>query len=315
MTPAVVYSPDYDIHFYGVEKLHPFDTRKYSRAYDLLQEQLGARLTDITVAPPHPISDDDLLLVHTPGYLAKLKQQNYLVQALEFPPLALFPYSVIEERVLHPMRLAAQGTLLAGELALERGVAVNMSGGYHHCSADQGEGFTIYSDVGVVVHKLRQTAKLKPDDRVLIIDLDAHQGNGHERIFHADRKVVIMDMYNAKIYPGDQHAKGRIDWDVPLRPGCDDHDYLELLRARLPGALKSARQPKIALYIAGTDVYERDALGGLRLTEDGVFERDQIVIKALREANIPVMMTLAGGYSSHSYRMVARTVQWIIETF
>ncbi|NWF71094.1 MAG: histone deacetylase [Chloroflexi bacterium] len=312
MKPYVVYTPDYDIHFGGLEKLHPFDTRKYSRAYEEARKRLGAALAQATLIPPGQVSDDDLRLVHTREYLESLKSVQVLVQALEFPPLALFPYGMIEQHLLRPMRLATMGTLMAARAALHHRLLLNLSGGYHHASASKGEGFTIFSDIALAIIKLRREGLLAEHDGVLIIDLDAHQGNGYARIFRDDATITIFDMYNGSIYPMDGYARKRINYDLPLPPGCADQQYLLTLKAELPRALEAA-QAKLAFYVAGTDIYERDMLGGLRVTEEAIFDRDSYVLNRLAEADIPFVMLPAGGYSADSYRFIARTLCYLFE--
>ncbi|MFN8371837.1 MAG: histone deacetylase [Anaerolineae bacterium] len=316
INPKIIYSPDYDIHFWGIEKLHPFDTRKYSHAYDLAYITLGNQLQKATLTPTHPVSDDDLCLVHTRAYLESLKSVAILIQALEFAPLAAFPYEVIEERVLTPMRLATSGTIMAAREVLSCGLAINLSGGYHHASADKGEGFTVFSDMSIAILKLRAEGKLSAKDKILLIDLDAHQGNGHERVFHDDPLVYIFDMYNGSIYPHDSFARKRINWNLSLAPGTRDTQYLNALKDYLPRVLNEVNGvPKMAFYIAGTDIYEHDQLGGLRITENGIFERDRFVLDTLMDAQIPTVMLLAGGYSHDSYRFISRSICYALGTW
>ena len=147
-------------------------------------------------------------------------------------------------RVLRPMRWATAGTVLAAREAMRTGgLAVNLSGGYHHASRDRGEGFCVYSDIGIAITMLRDAGVLAPDDRVVYVDLDAHQGNGVARVFVDDPRVFIFDVYNELIYPRDAHARRRIDCDLPVPPGCDDGRYLSLLRAELPPFLDARRAP------------------------------------------------------------------------
>jgi histone deacetylase 11 len=316
LTPKIIYSPEYDIHFGGLEKLHPFDTRKYSHAYDAAHKTLGDQLTRATITPTQPVSDEDLCLVHTPAYLQTLKSVDVLVRALEFAPLAMFPYKLVEERLLIPMRLATTGTIMAARESLSCGMAINLSGGYHHASADKGEGFTVFSDMSIAILKLRAEGLLAAKDQVLIIDLDAHQGNGHERVFFHDDTVSIFDMYNGVIYPNDGYARKRINWNLALAPGTRDAQYLNVLYDYLPRALGEMKAaPKLAFYIAGTDIYEHDQLGGLRISEEAIFLRDKFVFETLIAAGIPFVMLLAGGYSPDSYRFIARAVEYALETW
>jgi histone deacetylase 11 len=310
--PTIVYSPEYDIHFFGMEKLHPFDSRKYSRAWNAVKEDFPDELARRTLAPEGPASLDELQLVHTAEYLESLKSVHYVARVLELPFLAAMPFKLIESRVLVPMRLATAGTVLAAQQALDKGLAVNLSGGYHHASRDRGEGFCAYSDIAVAIEKLRRADQLRHgEDQVLIIDLDVHQGNGHERIFHDDTDVFIFDIYNQGIYPHDREAMQYIDWHYPLPAGTGDKDYLDILKDNLPQAIdfmKTEANPRLVIYIAGTDIYEDDMLGQFRVSAKGIFERDQFVFRQLVEAGIPVVMLPGGGYSKESYRFIASTI-------
>lgn len=315
IAPRVVYTPHYDIHFYGIERLHPFDSRKYSRAWHTVLENLPEKLKKVTLPPPHPATEEDLLLVHTRAYLDELKLITYLVRALEFPALKLFPYGLIKQRLIGPMLWATQGTITAAFEALQHGIAVNLSGGYHHASAARGEGFCLFADVPIAIAKLRQSGLLAEDDHVLIIDLDAHQGNGYARVHHGENSLYILDMYNQQIFPGDDHARRRINRPVRLLAGTDTETYLKQLRHHLPAALKDGGNIKLAFYIAGTDIYEHDQLGLMKVSEEGIFERDKFVFDTLTAAGIPWAMVLGGGYSSASYRFIARSVRYILDTW
>lgn len=316
MTPAIVYAPQYNIGFFGVERLHPFDSRKYGRAWAGLRERFGARLRDHHVRPAGPISDADLRTVHTDPYLDRdLRSAAYVARALEVPPLARAPRWLIDWRVLRPIWWAAAGTITAAREALARGFALNLSGGYHHASQARGEGFCVYSDIGVAVAVLRRDGDLAGGDRVLYIDLDAHQGNGVARVFERDPTVFIFDVYNREIYPCDSQARRRIDCDLPVPSGYDDGRYLGTLRRELPRFLDafSGPGPRLAVYNAGTDVFAGDPLGRLSVSAEGVFERDRFVIDELSRRGIPCLMLPSGGYTRESYRLIARTATWVLE--
>jgi histone deacetylase 11 len=210
------------------------------------------------------------------------------------------------------------GTLLAARHALIRGgVAFNLSGGYHHASPSRGEGFSVYADVGVAIAVLRRDGLLGESDRVLYIDLDAHQGNGVARAFARDPTLFIFDLYNSEIYPHDTEARRRIDCDVPVTTGYDDGRYLGALRHELPAFLdffKGERKPKLAFYNAGTDVLVGDPLGWMCVSARGVLERDRYVLEQLAERDIPCAMMTSGGYTRTSYELVAGTAAWLVES-
>lgn len=314
--PTVIYSPHYDIHLYGLERLHPFDGHKYSKAWQTAFRQLGPRLQQHTLPPTRPITRAELLTVHTEGYLQKLRSSSYVAQVLEFPALRWLPLMFLEQRLLRPMRLAVMGTWMAAQAALRGGLGVNLAGGYHHASADRGEGFCCFADLNIALSLLRQSGALQAgSDRVMIVDLDAHQGNGYERVCVGDGDVYIFDMYNRGIYPQDYLARRRIDYDLPLPSGADEVVYLQQLRKHLPLALQAARQPRLAFYIAGTDIFEQDQLGGLSVSAEGIQARDRFVLELLTSAGVPVVMLSGGGYSRGSYELIANTLCYIFNTW
>jgi histone deacetylase 11 len=313
--PRLVYTPEYDIHFMGLENLHPFDSRKYSRAWSVLFQEFGKALSAITLTPTAPIELATLQQVHKVEYLESLKFSRHIARALELGSLSLLPAGILNRRVLKPMQLATRGTLMAAEAALTNRIAINLGGGYHHASADRGEGFCVYADVAVAIAHLRQTHQLAPEDAVLIIDLDAHQGNGLARIFEHDPTVYILDMYNRDIYPQDPIAKQRVNCNLPIRSGTNDGTYLAQLREEMLAFLRSIPHPKIAFYNAGTDIYEEDPLGRLRVSEQGILERDRFVFQTLTDAGIPWVMVLSGGYTRKSYEFVASSVAYVLRTW
>lgn len=313
--PKVVYSSGYDIHFMGLEKLHPFDSCKYSRAWCVLADRFGDLLTANSLNPLQPATIEMLKAVHGDSYLASLRRSGFVAKSLELSSLTLLPIRILDSRVLKPMRLATMGTVLAAEAALEHGIAINLSGGYHHASSDRGGGFCIYSDIAVAIAQLRLSQKVSLVDQVAIVDLDAHQGNGLARIFFDDPNVHILDMYNQQVYPQDAMAKKRINCNLPLDSGMNDQDYLGILKENLPVFLKQIEKPKIVFYNAGTDIYTEDLLGRLKVSEQGILERDRFVFQTVTELGIPLVMVLSGGYTQDSYRLIADSVSMVLQTW
>ncbi len=313
---ALVYSPRYDIRFFGVERFHPFDSRKYGRAWKELRQQFGARLWNHHVPVDRPSTDNDLLQVHSPEYLATIRRPRGLAAALELPFLRHAPGWLLAWRMVRPMRWATRGTVLAAKAALQHGVAVNLSGGYHHAKPDRGEGFCLFSDIALAIRSLRAEGLLRSPQRVAYIDLDAHQGNGVCHEFLHDKEVFIFDMYNSQIYPSyDSEARQRIDCNLPLPYGCVGVEYLRILRNYLPGFLDSlSRDPGIGLgiYNAGTDVFMNDPLGGMRLTAGDILERDLFVIDQFRSRGIPLVMVPSGGYTRQSYQFITATIMELL---
>lgn len=298
----IVYSSAYNISFYGLEKVHPFDAGKWGKVFDGLRR--AGLLTDSNYHEPHEATTQELLLVHSPSYINRLKWSAYVATVTEVPFMALLPNFVVQRRVLRPFRYQTAGTILAARLALEHGWAVHLGGGFHHASARRGGGFCCYADITLAVRKLQREGRIH---RVMVVDLDAHQGNGYARDFHGDQDVYIMDVYNRAIYPGDEHAKGAIRRKVELRPGTSDEAYLKLVDEHLQLALGEF-PTDLVVYNAGTDVLSGDSLGYLNISEKGVVERDALVFGRVRQRHLPVVMLTSGGYQRQSARVIARSV-------
>jgi histone deacetylase 11 len=315
----LVYTRRYNIGFLGLERLHPFDSRKYGRAWRAIGREVRRLRNRAWVGVPRPASLADLATVHDPAYLASLRDPEVLAAALELPFVRRLPSWAVRWAILRPMRWGVAGSLVAARAALSEGLAVNLSGGYHHAKPDHGEGFCVFNDIAYLVHALRAAGQLSENDRVAYIDLDAHQGNGVCHHFRSDSRVFIYDAFNRDIYPSyDRAARDRIDCPVPLPAGCAGAEYLRLLELSLPGFLDSVGRSSLvglAVYNAGTDVYEGDALGGLGLSAADVLARDLFVVGQLRSRNMPAVMLLSGGYSRESYRLVANTVVELLRRY
>ena len=303
----IVYSKDYNISFYGIQRLHPFDTEKYQKVAQHLGKSLNLSIQQFH--EPHSISDEELLKVHSQAYLESLKQSSVIAGVAEMGILSKLPISILNKKLLKPIRKATAGTLIAGELAMQHGWSINLSGGYHHAKANKGEGFCFFADVNLVIEHLREKKIIKS---ALIVDLDAHQGNGHESIHGPDSLVTIFDMYNGSIYPMEHHLKKYIDYDFPLKPYTGDIKYLNLLRNNLKKAI-TATQPDILIYVAGTDIYESDPLGSLSITKAGIIERDAIVFDYAAEFNVPIVMLLSGGYHKDSGQIIGESIESLLK--
>eukprot|EP01017_Pseudomicrothorax_dubius_P031063 TRINITY_DN3927_c0_g1_i2.p1 TRINITY_DN3927_c0_g1~~TRINITY_DN3927_c0_g1_i2.p1 ORF type:complete len:265 (+),score=59.16 TRINITY_DN3927_c0_g1_i2:73-795(+) len=227
-------------------------------------------------------------------------------------PVCFLPASILRWRVLDPMAYATRGSVEGAVMALQRGWAINLSGGYHHASLSSGGGFCVYADITIVTRFLRE---FYPEriDRVMIVDLDAHQGNGHERDFIGDNNTYIVDMYNHRIYPGDSYAKQAISKDISVTHMDEDQEFLAKLRRGLGDAL-SEFTPSFLIYNAGTDCMQNDPLGNLELSPAGIVERDQIVFEMALSRNIPILMVLSGGYQLANAPCIADSVENLLRT-
>jgi len=302
-TVAIVYSKHYQIHLAGLEKLHSFDINKYARIYVQLQKAGYLRPADVFV--PRPITDEQIRRVHTEGFLRSLRKPAKLAGYLEVGALRLAPAALTDAGILSAFRHASGGTLLAGRLAVQHGVAINLGGGYHHATPDAGGGFNVYNDLAIAVRTLQAEDRIR---RALIVDLDVHQGNGTAVCFEGDDSVYTFSMHEEDIYP---IPKARSDRDVALPPGAGDRYVLRLLARHLPEVLREAR-PDVVFLQAGCDMLAGDPLARLQMTPLGIVRRDAMVIDACVRRAIPVAMTLGGGYSrtawAAQYLSIRRTL-------
>ncbi|XP_050979213.1 histone deacetylase 11 isoform X2 [Labeo rohita] len=299
----IVYSPEYNITFMGLEKLHPFDAGKWGKVIRFLKEEQF--ITDEIIVLAREASEADLLVVHTARYLNRLKWSLVVATITEIPPVLFLPNFLVQRKVLKPLRTQTGGTIMAGKLAMDRGWAINVGGGFHHCSSDKGGGFCAYADITLAIKFLFE--RVEGVARATIIDLDAHQGNGHERDFLEDRRVYIMDVYNRHIYPGDGYAKRAIKRKVELDWGTEDMEYLQKVELHSEGALNEVR-PDIIIYNAGTDILDGDPLGGLAISPQGIIKRDEIIFRAARRRGIPILMVTSGGYQKKTARIIADSI-------
>ncbi|XP_071512496.1 histone deacetylase 11-like isoform X2 [Panulirus ornatus] len=258
----VVYRDEYNIHLLGMEKLHPFDACKWGNVVKHLKKK--QLMKDMKLVSPNEATEADLRMVHSASYLRSLKWSINVAKITEVAPVALLPNIVLQKRVLKPFRYQTGGSVLAGKLAVERGWSINIGGGFHHCWGNKGGGFCAYADITLTVHFiLNHYPHL---ERVMIIDLDAHQGNGHERDFMGRKDVYILDIYNKYIYPNDKYAKRAISRKVELFAYTEDEEYLERVSTHVEGAINEF-SPHVVVYNAGTDIMEGDCLGLLSVSK------------------------------------------------
>ncbi|MBA3699031.1 MAG: histone deacetylase [Planctomycetes bacterium] len=309
----LIMSPHYDIRLWGIERLHPFDSCKYGRAWDGLRARFGAALDGLRQDPIAPVSDADLLRVHTADHLESLKRSAVLATALEVPPLRWVPNVLLRSRLLAPMRWATQGTIDAALWAVQNGCAINFSGGYHHAHADHGEGFCLFADVPVAISHLRANGKLSGTDKIVVIDLDAHRGNGWETVCENDYAVQFFDVYNKRAYPGLLPPSKRFPEVYGMPSMVQGEEYLYYLHEHLPAFLDQHRHAKLVFYNAGTDILTDDPIGRMDVSADEVVERDRYVIDQLDERGLRWVMLPSGGYTNHSHELMQRAYGYAIE--
>jgi histone deacetylase 11 len=302
----LVYSPKYDITAFGLERLHPFDSRKYRRIRDWLVRQGLHQPGDLVT--PRPCTQADLLRVHSPEYLRSLRNRRVLARILEVPVVRHLPAWLVAWRVLRPMRWASGGTVLACRLALERGLAINLGGGYHHAGPDRGGGFCAYADVPLALLILKEEGRL---GSALVVDTDAHQGDGTADALRPWPWAHLLDLFEDDLFPW---PKAEADIPVPLPPRTNGAEYLHALRTHLPGALDRFR-PDLVVYNAGSDVLRSDPLSRLFLTAEEMAERDLYVVTEVRERGVPLALVLSGGYGPASWEAHARSIEGILTRF
>ena len=255
--------------------------------YELIPKQLLHEGTCSEAHFFHPTRcpTDLLLLTHEKEYLDKLFKQQ--LSASEQRKIG-FPQSpALIEREL----IITQGTIDAALYALENGAALNIAGGTHHSFADRGEGFCLLNDMAVASNYL---LKYQLCNKILIIDLDVHQGNGTSKLMENEPRVFTFSMHGANNYP---FHKEQSDLDIGLQDGTTGEIYLSILHETLPNLIETVK-PDFAFYLAGVDVLSTDKFGKLQVSIDACKQRDAFVFTQLKKHHIPVVVTLGGGYST-----------------
>lgn len=261
---------------------HVFPTQKYPLIYKTLKERYKIPHQNFREATP--ASDEDILLVHNCEYLNKLKNMR-----LSFEELIQLEIPLTRE-VLEAAMICVQGTIIASGVALEEKIGIHIGGGFHHAFPDHGEGFCIFNDEAVAIRKLQKENLIK---RALVIDCDLHQGNGTAYIFKNDSSVFTFSIHQQNNYP---FYKPPSNLDIGLPDGVGDETYLNFLKDNIPRIIKEFK-PDFIMYQAGADPYERDQLGGLRLTKVGLRKRDEIIFAQAKKNNVPITVVLGGGYA------------------
>ncbi|HWV14104.1 MAG TPA: histone deacetylase [Cellvibrio sp.] len=306
MKTRLVYSPHYDFSMLGLEKLHPFDPQKFSKAWQLLYKNFGRELNHRTTFVNAPVTNRELSLVHNEKYLQSLRENKVIANILAIPLMAFIPHYFLNKGIIAPARYATSGTIIATQQALGGAIVFNLGGGFHHAFADHGEGFCFFADAALALQIAINNQLLCATDCVISIDLDAHRGNGLASLLQDHPHAGIFDLYNMQVYPGlkdDPHEK--YPFIIPLRAGLNCEGYLSLLKRKLPLFLQQYSGAKLAFYNAGTDILATDKLGGLNVSYEAIVERDKFVIDQLYARKIPTVIMTSGGYSPYSYKLIA----------
>jgi len=285
---------------------HPFEFNRAELALKRVEENFGSKLEGRVLRPTAPLTFEELAFVHDVEYLKSLERNLPVTQVIEVPWLSVFPRSCIENWFVDPALWSVAGSLLAARTALEEGGCLSLGGGFHHAKRTGGEGFCLFSDIAFVIETLRGEGALSAEDGILYVDLDVHQGNGVSVDYQDDRAVKILDCYNRSTYPvWGGEPQGRVDVPIPVYPRTGDSDYLSAVELGLEKLEDLSPGCRLLIYNAGTDVYQDDKLGGLRLTREGVNRRDLRVLEFAKKLNLPILALASGGYSTMSATLLA----------
>ena len=275
----IAYSPVYK---YQLPPGHRFPMMKY----ELIPEQLiyEGSITEDHFFHPAQLTEETILLTHTKEFWNKLQNQTLSRKEIRNIGFPMLPALV--SRGLH----ISQGTIDCALFAIEFGCAMNIAGGTHHSFSDRGEGFCVFNDIAIASNYLLTNKLAK---KILIVDLDVHQGNGTAKIFEKEDRVFTFSMHGAKNYPV---RKEHSDLDIGLLDKTEDSEYLKILEANLTKLIDRVK-PDIMFYLSGVDVLATDKLGRLSMSINGCKTRDQLVFEAAKKHEIPVAVSMGGGYS------------------
>jgi len=254
--------------------------------YELLPQQLihEGTCTEANFFEPEIPNDKYIVAVHDPEYfydLLNIMISPKMARKIGFP---------LSEELVERERIIADGTIKGCEYALKNGIAMNIAGGTHHAYSDHGEAFCMLNDQAIGARYLLNKGLAK---KILIVDLDVHQGNGTAEIFQNDESVFTFSMHGASNYP---FKKEESDLDIALPKGTNDETYLSILKKELPQLIENI-QPDFIFYLCGVDILDSDKLGTLGLTLEGCKKRDEFVLSTCHRLKIPVQCSMGGGYT------------------
>lgn len=275
----IAYSPIYQ---HSLPEGHRFPMLKY----ELIPEQL---LYEGTCIPenffnPQPVDSTWILRTHTKTYWEDLKNIQLdpkMIRKIGFP---------LSAELVYRETIITQGTIDCCHFALENGIAMNVAGGTHHAFTDRGEGFCLLNDVGIASNYLLDCQFAK---KILVVDLDVHQGNGTAEIFQNEARVFTFSMHGKENYP---LHKEKSDLDIELSTYIKDDEYLKILFETLPRLIKE-QKPDFLFYVSGVDILETDKLGKLSISIQGCYRRDEFVFQQAIEHKLPIVVSMGGGYS------------------
>lgn len=303
----LVFSPAYNTNLaeYGVNK--PFALDRGQRVIDTLEHDLGKSLT---YTCPGPITDDEILLVHAQTYLASLNNPDTWLAIFDFAASEYNPQTAQKPltALLDDIRLKCGGTLSACKLAVKHGLAANLGGGYHHAFPNEGRGFCVLHDIAIACRSLLKQQLVR---KILIVDLDFHQGDGTALIFQNDPNVFTLSVHSEEGWPEEKQSSSL---DIPIL-SSETHLYQQKVENAVSKALLSFT-PDLVIYVAGSDPYEFDVLPGtkyIQLSLEQMRQRDEFVINTFANKKIPLAMVFAGGYGPCVWEVHYWAVRCLLE--
>uniref|UniRef100_A0A8P0NUB5 Histone deacetylase 11 n=1 Tax=Canis lupus familiaris TaxID=9615 RepID=A0A8P0NUB5_CANLF len=324
----IVYSPRYNITFMGLEKLHPFDAGKWGKVISFLKEE--KLLSDGMLVEAREASDEDLLVVHTRRYLNELKWSFAVATITEIPPVIFLPNFLVQRKVLKPLRTQTGGTIMAGKLAMERGWAINVGGGFHHCSSDRGGGFCAYADITLAIKFLFE--RVEGISRATIVDLDAHQRpSGGRWSWNGVRRMMSTWIKWSGTCRRPSKSTCPTSWCTTRVPtssrvtalgGCPSaHRCAPTPGGGAGSPLGTRGSRKAGSTGASPDVKEGPGGEGFpklrgpgppepapTLPLQGIVKRDELVFRVVRGRQVPILMVTSGGYQKRTARIIADSI-------
>ena len=269
-------------YIYPLEENHRFPMIKY----ELIPEQLIRENTcsEYNFFNPEKVHDEIVLLTHQRAYFERFKSLNLSkkeIREIGFP---------LSKKLVDRELQIAEGTIKGIRYSIENGISMNIAGGTHHAFYDRGEAFCMLNDQAIAANYIIQEGLFK---KILIIDLDVHQGNGTASLFSSNPNVYTLSFHGKKNYP---FRKEKSDLDIEFDDDTNDNEYLKVLKETIPKVVDQF-EPEFIFYLSGVDVLENDKLGRLSLTIDGCKERDRFILKTCKDNSIPVQVSMGGGYS------------------
>ncbi len=295
----IVYTVDKLSESYLATSQELFDVNRFEKIRRaLLSDHLLSRKFWV---PSQLVKEEDLLRVHTPEYLKKLRNSGYLARALHLDYISPWDNDILEYFMYQ-----TGGTVQAAELAYStREIVANLGGGFHHAFPERAHGFCLLNDIAVAIQRLRAYHKSL---RIMVVDLDVHQGDAVAAIFKDVEEVFTFSVQAEKW----QETASETNFDLVLPAGIGDEEYLRAVKEKLSAATAQF-QPDFFIYVAGADVHREDPLGNFGLSDRGVLERDIFVYQLAKKHGAPLAVLAGGGYGKNAWRLYYQFLKWVLQ--